>query len=179
MSIDEDYYKPIITKGALNSSYIQYESKGNKDKILTPSDMYINTNLDMIRPYLSDIINNHKTQSEWRIHSGNTITEHKTQSEWKIQLTIATSFIYSKDSDETRTMRTKSNNVEIMIGSETNEIIEDLFKSILQRYQEGLEESMRGSEFIFDTADALYYDLNKISLSRGGSYIDSPKMAKK
>ena len=39
----------------------------------------------MIRPYLSDIINDRKTQGEWRIHSGNTITEHKTQSEWKIQ----------------------------------------------------------------------------------------------
>ena len=34
---------------------------------------------------------------------------------------------------------------------------------------------MRGSEFIFDSVDALYYDLNKVSLSRGGSYIDSPK----
>ena len=45
-------------------------------------------------------------------------------------------------------------------------------------YQEGLEESMRGSEFIFDSVDALYYDLNKISLSRGGSYIDSPKWLK-
>ena len=30
---------------------------------------------------------------------------------------------------------------------------------------------MRGSEFIFDSVDALYYDLN----NRGGSYIDSPK----
>ena len=37
---------------------------------------------------------------------------------------------------------------------------------------------MRGSEFIFDSVDALYYDLNKISLSRGGSYIDSPKWLK-
>ena len=56
--------------------------------------------------------------------------------------------------------------------SETNEIIEELFKSFLQRYQEGLEESVTGSEFIFDSVDALYYDLNKISLSRGGSYIN-------
>ena len=32
---------------------------------------------------------------------------------------------------------------------------------------------MRGSEFVFDAVDALYYNLNKISLSRGGSYIDS------
>ena len=91
---------------------------------------------------------------------------------------MAINFISSKDSDEICTMHTRRNNVEIMIGSETNEIIEELYKSILQRYQEGLEESMRGSEFIFDSVDALYYDLNKVSLSRGGSYIDSPKWLK-
>ena len=37
---------------------------------------------------------------------------------------------------------------------------------------------MRGSEFAYDSVDALYYDLNKVSLSRGGSYIDSPKWLK-
>ena len=75
-------------------------------------------------------------------------------------------------------MHTKSNNVEIMMGSETDKIIEDLFESFLQKYQEGLEESMRGSEFAYDSVDALYYNLNKVSLSRGGSYIDSPKWLK-
>ena len=64
---------------------------------------------------------------------------------------MAINFISSKDSDETRTMHAKSNNVEIMMGSETDEIIEERFKSFLQRYQEGLEESMRRSEFIFDS----------------------------
>ena len=72
-------------------------------------------------------------------------------------------------------MHIKSDNIEIVMGSETDEIIEELFESLLKRYQEALEESMRGSEFVFDSVDALYYDLNKISLSRGGSYIDSPK----
>ena len=111
-------------------------------------------------------------------YSDNEKIEHKTQSEWKTQLTMAISFISSKDSDETCTMGAKSNNVEIMMGNETDETIKELFKSILQRYQEGLEESMRGSEFMFDSVDALYHDLNKISLSRGGSYIDSPKWLK-
>ena len=37
---------------------------------------------------------------------------------------------------------------------------------------------MRGSEFIFDSVGALYYDLNKLSLSKGGSYIDSPEWLK-
>ena len=91
---------------------------------------------------------------------------------------MAINFISSKDSDETRTMHTKSNNVEIMIGSETDEIIDDLFESFLQKYQEGLEESMRGSEFVYDSVDALHYNLNKVSLSRGGSYIDFPKWLK-
>ena len=169
LSIDEDYYKPIITNVAFNNNYIQYESKGNKDKILTLREY-----LDMIRSYLSNIINDHKTQGEWRIHSGNTITEHKNQGEWEIHLTMVINFISSKDFDVTRTTHAKSNNAEIMIGSETDEIIEELFKSFLQR----LEESTRRSEFILDSVDALYYDLNKISLSRGGSYIDSPKWLK-
>ena len=64
------------------------------------------------------------------------------------------------------------------MGSETDEIIEEIFKYLLQRYQEGLEESMRGSGFIFESVDALYYDLNKTSLNRGGSYIDSPEWLK-
>ena len=84
----------------------------------------------MIRPYLSNIINDHKTHGKWRIHSGNKIIEHKIQSEWKIQLTMAINFISSKDShnDEICTMYAKSNNAEIMMGSETGEIIEELFK---------------------------------------------------
>ena len=49
----------------------------------------------------------------------------------------------------------QNNDIEIMMSSETNEIIEKLFKSLLQRYQEGLEELMRGNEFIFDSVD--YY----------------------
>ena len=47
-----------------------------------------NKYIDVIRPYLSDIINNYKAQEKWRIHSRDTIIEHKTQGEWKIHLTI-------------------------------------------------------------------------------------------
>ena len=75
-------------------------------------------------------------------------------------------------------MHTKSNNVEIMMGNETDEIVEELVESLFQKYQEGLEEKMRGSEFIFDSADLLHFNLHKISLNRSGSYIDSPKSLK-
>ena len=92
---------------------------------------------------------------------------------------MAINYISSKpDSDETRIMHTKSDNIEIMMGSETDEIIKELFKSLRQRYKKKLEESMDGSHFTFHGVDALYYDLNKVSLSRGRSYIDSPKRLK-
>ena len=88
---------------------------------------------------------------------------HKNKGEWKIQLTAEINFISSiPDSDETRIMHTKSDNLEIMIGSGINEVIQNLFKSLLQIYQEGLEEKMRGSEFVFDGVNLLHYDLNKI-----------------
>ena len=72
-------------------------------------------------------------------------------------------------------MHTRSVNEEVTNSSDTDEIIKELFKSLLQRYQENLQEKMRGSDFVFDGVNFLYYDFNKISISRGGSYIDFPK----
>ena len=94
----------------------------------------------MIRPYLSDIIKDHKTPKKLRVHSSNEVIDCETQfEEWKIQLTISINFICSKDSNETRNMLTKSDSIEIMMGSETDYIIDELFKSLLQKYQEGLK----------------------------------------
>ena len=72
----------------------------------------------MIRPYLTDIINDYKNQGERKIH-----------------LTMAINLFSSKDSEETRTMYSKSDTIKVMICSETDEIIEDLFNYFLQRYQ--------------------------------------------
>ena len=96
MSSKEDYYKPIIAKRAFNTSYIQYESNGDKGKNLS-----IKEYLNMIKPYLSDIIIDHKTHCLVRYHSGNKTWAEETPSEWKIQLTMAINFISSTDSDET------------------------------------------------------------------------------
>ena len=96
-----------------------------------------------------------------------------------MQLTAEISFVSLKSgSDETRVMHTRSNNEEIMNGSDTDEIIKGLFESFLQKYEENFQEKMKGSEFEFDGVDFLYYDFNKISLNRGGSYIDSQKWIK-
>ena len=131
----------------------------------------------MIRPYLSDMINDHKTQGVWKVHSSNKVIDYKTQEEWKIQLTMSINFMSSEDSEETCTMHTNSQNIEIMMGNETDDIIKELFKYLLQKL-EGLEQSMKGSEFLFDSVDLLYYYLQKLSLKRGRSYVHSPKWLK-
>ena len=59
------------------------------------------------------------------------------------------SFISSKDSGEIYTMQAKSNDIEIMMGNETDEIIEERFESLLQKYQEGLEEKNERKQICF------------------------------
>ena len=75
-------------------------------------------------------------------------------------------------------MHTRSDNIEIMISDDKGDIIEELFKSFLQKYEENLQNKMRGSDFEFDGVNFLYYDFNEISSNRGGSYTDSPKWLK-
>ena len=53
-STDEDYYRPIRTKCAFNDNFIVYESKGDKDKKLSPKKY-----IDMIKSFLGDILNDH------------------------------------------------------------------------------------------------------------------------
>ena len=81
-------------------------------------------------------------------------------------------------SDETRVMYTRSFNEEIMKGSDTDEIIELLFESFFKIYELNLQEKMKGSDFAFDGVNCFYYDFNKTSINRGGSYIDSPQWLK-
>ena len=136
-------------KSAFDGSYVEYESRGDNDDNLS-LDEYLN----IIRLYLRDMINNHKAHGEW-----------------KIQLVMKINFISSLDDNEFRVMYTKSDNVEIMSGTETSDTINELFKSFFRRYQEGLQTKMGGSSFIFERVDSLYYHLHKIGLNSAGSYI--------
>ena len=111
LSIDKDCYKPKFVESGYNNNYTRYKSKG--DKILTVKEY-----LGLIEPYLAYMINDYKSKSEW-----------------KIQLTAEINFTSLKpDSNETRIMHTKSDNEEIMVGSDTNDVIKELFKSFLQRW---------------------------------------------
>ena len=58
--LDEvDYYEPKKVKSAFNGSYVLYETKGDKDSRLS-----IYKYFDIIRPYLRDMIDNHKATDE-------------------------------------------------------------------------------------------------------------------
>ena len=108
---------------------MQYESKG--DKILT-----LKKYLNLIEKYVKELIE-----------------EYKLKGEWKVQLTMQVNFLSLRPgSDENRIMYTRSDNVEIMIGDDNDDIdiIEQLFESLLQKYEGNLQNKMRGSEFEFD-----------------------------
>ena len=106
------------------------------------------------------------------------IDDHNARGKWKIQLTMKINFVSVLDRTQFQAMHINSNNIEIMISNETNNIITELFNSIFKKYQEGLETKMKGSSFIFYHVNLLYYHLHKVSLNRGGSCIDSPEFIK-
>ena len=106
--------------------------------------------MDKIKPYLKDMIDDYKYIGEW-----------------KIQITMRITFISFIDRNETQVMHTKSDNVEIMNGTDTSDAINKLIDSFMKIYQEGLETKMKGSSYIFERIDLLEYHLHKISLNRG------------
>ena len=110
-----------------------------------------------------------------REHLRKLINDKKKNGEWKIQLIMKINSISCRNFTESRDMYSKSDNFEIMIGVNTNEIIRNLFNSILRRYPGGLHESMRGSEFVFDYVKSLNYIFHKVDLKRSGSFIETPE----
>ena len=94
---EEDYYKPAEVKSAFDGGSMLYKCKGDKD-----AKLLIDEYFDMIRPYLKDMIGDHKAKTEW-----------------KIQLSMRIIFVSFIDSNETRETHTKSDNIIIMSGIET------------------------------------------------------------
>ena len=130
---------------AFNDIYIEYESRGDKDKDLSPKEY-----LDVIRPYLRDMINNHKAPIKLKDPSGKIIDDNS-YGECKIHLLMQSSFISSLDTEEIRAMDFKSKNLEILMGNETDGIINELFESFKQIYQEGLEKKSGKSSLFLKT----------------------------
>ena len=84
-------------------------------------------------------------------------------------------FISDKDFKDTRTIYTASKLVEIYMGSGTENYIDMLFNTILERIQKSIETpNERGSGFSHESVALLYYYFQKIDTRRGESYMISP-----
>ena len=68
-----------------------------------------------------------------------------------------------------------SDNEEIRSGNETDDIINELYKSFLNNYQKEEIVLRKGSDFVFENVDILAHHIHKISLKRGKSYMKSPE----
>ena len=114
---DHNYYKPILVKSSFDENYKYYESRGDKDKKLS-----IEQYLGMIKPYLSDLINENKAIEN-------------NFNEWKIQINMRVNFVSSNDTGEIRTIFVLSDNGEIRLGNEMDDIVKRLINSFLNNYQ--------------------------------------------
>ena len=107
-----EYYKPIVSRSSFEGNYVKYTSSGD---FTSSIDVYF----ENIKFYLSKLIYYYLLKGEW-----------------KIQLSMHISFI-SSTNEETDLMHSKSDNIGIMRGRDTNDIVNMLTESFKQRYQEG------------------------------------------
>ena len=71
---------------------------------------------------------------------------------------------FISDNDEGRVMDWKSDNKEILINDKADEVVEELFESLLNKYQNNLEKSIKDGDILFDYVDLLYYKCHKVNL---------------
>ena len=83
-------------------------------------------------------------------------------------------FVSSNDTGETRTIFVWSDNEEIRLGNETDDVIKEL-NFFLNNYQKEQTILTNGSGFVFKSVDLLSYHVHKTSLKRGKSWIKSPE----
>ena len=140
----------------------------------------------MIRPDLRNLINRHKPIE--RLNNNNTDNNtddddnnnnnnnknNADRGEWKIMLRMYIKCISTMSFDETRTMHPKSKQVEFYVGSDSENVINTLFNTLLQNFQRIQETSNeRRREFIPDRVELLEYEFHKIYIIRAESYIVS------
>ena len=140
----------------------------------------------MIRPNLRDLINRHKPIERLNNDNNNNNTNNKdtdntnnnnnntARGEWKIILRMYIKCISTKSFNETCTVHPKSRQIEVYMGSNTENVIDTLFNTLLQNFQRKEEISNeRGIEFIPDSVKLLEYELHKIDIIEAESYLVS------
>ena len=173
---NRDYYKLKRTDDGFTgrrNNYIEYnyiyKSKGDRYENLSPKKY-----LNMIRPYLRDLINDYKLTMGSNNDENEENDSDSDCAEWKIQLVMQNNCISTKNIEETPTIYLASEPIEIFMGSDTEDVVDTLFNTILQRFQQAQETSNdKGSKFIPESVELLYY-FQKIDIRRAESYIMSP-----
>ena len=151
----------------------------------------------MIRPYLRDLINEHRSimelnnssnnsnnncnnnsnskNSNNNSNSNNSNNEENGRPEWKIQSVMQSNFISDKDFEDTHTIYSTSKPVEIVMGIDPKNAIDTLFKTAFNRIQQAIETTNeKGNGYTHENVAILYYYFQKIDIRRGESYIMSP-----
>ena len=137
----------------MSNNYIENESNGDKNKTLS-----VENYLNKIKQNLNDILNDHKKSDTW-----------------KVQLTISVHLISFNDKDEENVLHSKNDNIEILNNDELEQVIEELFQSLLSGNKIGTEISMRGTNFIFNCVHLFHYTYHKTNFKWSRLHIDSPK----
>ena len=111
---------------------MEYVSKGDRHQNVLPGEY-----LNMIRPYLRDLINKHKPIEELNNNNNNSNNNNNDtdHGEWKLQLSMVINCISTRSFKDKRTIHSKSEAVEIYMGSDTKNVIDTLFNTLLQNFQ--------------------------------------------
>ena len=78
-------------------------------------------------------------------------------------------FVSSNDTGDIRTFYVWSENEEISLGNETDDIAKSLINSFLNNYQKEQLNVKEGSNFVFESVDLPSHHIHKTSLKRGNS----------
>ena len=120
-----------------------------KAEVIKTKQISIEQYLDMIKPYLSGLINENKAIET-------------SSNEWKIQINMHINFVSSNDTGEIRTVFVWSDNKEITLGNEKDDIVKRLINSFLNNYQKEELILRNGNSFVFESLGLLSYHIHKV-----------------
>ena len=155
------------------NNYIEYKSRGNRYENLSPKEY-----LDIIRSYLTDLINDHKPTVKLNNDDDDEDKDDDDdeRGEWKVQLVMQNNCVSVKSFENTSTIYSKSEPVEVSMGSDSNDVIDRLFDTTLEKFQETMVTSRkRRSKLTHESVALMHCYFQKTDIRRAESYIKSPE----
>ena len=147
----DDYYIPILAKECFNGNYQIYTCRGDKER-----NMYKTNYLEKIKLYLIPLTNKKKVSNQ------------------KIQLDIEINLVHLTKSDRIA-FYVKSKNIECHPSDNSEDILNQLFDSLLKYFNDKLLICRTDSSYVFDSVEGISIHFHKIDLRRGSSYIPTPE----